>query len=295
MFRKAALTPAADAVAFRALFPVAELRRRQPALATLGLAFLMLAIATAALPTVDGRMLGGVSVWAKPAKFFLSAGILLLTSAWFFGLVAPERRKTAALEWSVRVLAASASFELLYITIQAARGEQSHFNRSDDIHAALYGLMGLAAVAMLATKIPLALEIARRPRPGLDPVLRRAVVTGLWMTIILGALTGLYMGQRFAEGHDVGAVGGAAPVFGWNREGGDLRVAHFFGMHAEQVVPIAAWASAGLAAKVRRRIVAASAVALAALTIAVFVQAIEGRPFPSDQNKTPPASLPAGF
>ncbi len=41
-------------------------------------------------------------------------------------------------------------------------------------------------------------------------------------------------------GHAVGAEGGQVPLFGWNRSGGDLRVAHFLGIHAEQAIPLLA-------------------------------------------------------
>lgn len=259
--------------------PIAELRDRQPALAAVGLAFLLLAAVAAALPTFDARLIDGVSVWAKPAKFFLSGGLVILTSAWFFGYVRPERRGARALKLSVRVLIATAVFELAYITFQAARGEPSHYNRSDALHLALYGLMGLAATAMLATKIPLALEIARRPAAGLDPDLRRAAVLGMAMTVVLGALTGVYLGSQ--SGHNVGEVAGAAPVFGWNRAGGDLRVAHFFGMHAEQILPVTAvLAGAALGGPWPRRLVVVAALAIAAMTLLAFAQAVAGRPFP---------------
>lgn len=268
------------APAFRS--PIAGLRERQPALAAVGIAYLILAVVVAVLPVFDARQLDGVSVWAKPAKFFLSSGVLILTSAWFYGYVRPERRRTPALRASASVLIACALFELAYITFQAAQGERSHFNDSDLTHHALYAMMGLAALAMLATKIPLAIEIARRPAVGMDATLRLAVVAGLLLTAVLGALSGLYMGQQYGTGHNVGAVGGAAPLFGWNRAGGDLRVAHFFGMHAEQVLPVVAVLSGGLLGAVwARRLTMAAGVAIVAMTVAVFVQALMGRPFPT--------------
>ncbi|MET0314956.1 MAG: hypothetical protein ABW275_11230, partial [Hansschlegelia sp.] len=231
---------------------IAELRSRQPALAAFGIACLSLFVVAALLPLVDARMLDGVSVWAKPAKFFLSVGVFSLTSAWFFGFVRPERRRTRPLLWSVRVLIGANVYELGYIVFQAAQGQQSHFNTGDPLHHALYALMGLGAVALILTKLPLAIEIARRPAAGLDPDLRFAVVLGLAMTMALGGLAGVYMGAQ--TGHSVGAVGGAAPLFGWNRLGGDLRVAHFLGMHAEQILPATGWLLAGVGAPWRRRL-----------------------------------------
>ncbi len=263
-----------------AVSPLAELRLRHPALASVGLAFIMLAAVSASLSLVDGRLIDGVSVWAKPAKFFLSTATVLLTSAWFFGYVRPQRRDSPALRWSVRLLIAGAVFELAYITFQAAQGQPSHYNRSDALHMALYGAMGIAASVMLLTKIPLALEIARRPVAGLDPEFRRAVVIGLTLTIALGLASGWYMSQNYGGGHNVGATGGHAPLFGWNRAGGDLRVAHFFGMHGEQIVPaIAAVAALWVGRGAVRRLTYAAAGAILAMTVFVFAQAWMGLPF----------------
>jgi hypothetical protein len=73
-------------------------------------------------------------------------------------------------------------------------------------------------------------------------------------------------------------VGGHVPVFGWNRLGGDLRVAHFFGIHSEQAIAILAALSAGLSARARWTVIVGGALAYATVTLAVFFQAVVGQP-----------------
>jgi hypothetical protein len=256
----------------------AELHRREPRLALFGLVSGGCAALAFLGAVVDPREFGGVPLWLKPAKFFASIAIFALSWAWFAALVAPAHRAARSMRAATWTLIGTASFELVYISWQAARGEASHFNRADPLHAVLYSLMGLAAVALIATTLPLARSIARHPAPGTDPIYRRAVVVGLVLTFLLGGLLGGYMGSQ--TGHAVGAEVGHLAVVGWNRGGGDLRVAHFLGMHAEQALPLAAVAAGALG--VRRRGVALAVVAVlwTALTLATFAQAVAGRPFP---------------
>jgi hypothetical protein len=254
----------------------AELIRRQRTLALYGLAILLLALPLLLLQAIDPRTLHGVNVWVKPAKFLASVGIFSLTAAWFWGYVRPERRASPMLRWTARTLIASASFELAYIALQAARGLDSHFNFSSPLYIVLYGLMGVAAVLLVGTTLPLAWEIVRRPRQDLSRDFVAAVAIGLILTFVLGGGLGFYMSQT--TGHSVGAEGGRVFLFGWNRSGGDLRIAHFLGIHAQQAIPLLAALVAGLSVRSRWTALGTGTALYVTLTLAIFLQAVEGRP-----------------
>lgn len=270
------MTALASPAPIRRIPVLSELFERQRTLAAYGLAVLLLALPVLALQAIDSRTLHGVGIWVKPAKFLASVGIFSLTMAWFWDYVRPERRDGRALRWTERILIVAASFELLYIALQAARGLDSHFNDSSPFHIAMYALMGVAAVALTATTLPLAWEIARRPRAGLTRDFRAAVVAGLLLTFLLGTGFGGYISQ--AAGHFVGAEGGRIFFFGWNRSGGDLRIAHFLGIHAQQAIPLLAALVAGWTVRLRWAALGAGTLAYVALTLAIFLQAVAGRP-----------------
>lgn len=265
-----ALTPPHPAALF------AEFDRRHPLLTRYGLAMLALGGVAMALQIVDPRTLAsGVNIWIKPAKFFVSVGVFALTAAWFMGYVRPERRNGSLMRFTAWALIASGSFELFYISFQAAQAQESHFNLSTPFHITMYALMGIGAVILTATTLPLAWEIIRRPAPGLQRSYIAAVAIGLVLTFVLGGWMGSYMSSQ--TGHAVGQVGGSVPVFGWNRMGGDLRIAHFFGIHAEQAIPLLAVATAGLPAAARWATLLGGSAIYSGLTIAVFLQAVAAR------------------
>lgn len=255
---------------------LAESGRRHPLLTRYGLAMLALGGVALLLQLFDPRTLAsGVNVWVKPAKFFVSVGVFALTAAWFMGYVRPERRTSWLMRLTAWALIASGSFELIYIVFQAAQGLESHFNLSTPFHVTMYALMGVGAVILTATTLPLAWEIARRPAPGLQSSFVAAVVIGLVLTFVLGGWMGGYMSSQ--PGHSVGQVGGSVPLFGWNRLGGDLRIAHFLGIHAEQAIPLLAAAVAALPAAPRWVAVLGGSALYAALALGVFLQAVAGR------------------
>jgi len=259
--------------------PLAELLARQRTLAIYGLGLVGLAAGAVLLQGLDPRLLdSGVNIWVKPAKFLFSVGVFALTMAWFFGYVRPERRRSAPMRLVVRLVLAAGTFELAYIVWQAAQRLESHFNHSTAFHIVMYALMGLGAVLLTASTLPLAWEVARRPADGLRRDFAAALVIGLVLTFLLGAGLGGYMSAQ--TGHSVGAEGGRLFFFGWNRSGGDLRIAHFLGIHAQQAIPILGALIGGFAARARWLLLIGGSAAYALFTLALFAQAVAGRPLP---------------
>jgi hypothetical protein len=260
-----------------ALPVLADLLERQRTLALYGMTLLLLALVAVALQPIDPRTLAsGVDVWVKPAKFLASVGMLALTLAWFFGYVRPERRSARLPRAAVFLVLVAGSFELAWITWQGANGLESHFNLDTLFYQRMFNLMGLFAVLLVGATLPLAWEIGRRPAAGLSGDFVAAVVIGLVLAFLLG---GSFGGAIAANGgHAVGPEAGAVPVFGWNRGGGDLRIAHFAGIHAMQAIPLMAAMAGMLAARVRWLILFAGTLLYAALAIALYVQAAAARP-----------------
>jgi hypothetical protein len=88
-------------------------------------------------------------------------------------------------------------------------------------------------------------------------------------------------GLAVSGAHTIGAPDGGPglPITGWSREHGDLRVPHFIGMHAVQVLPAIAWAIGLVAAGAGRRLaVFAAAAGYYALFAMLLAQALAGHP-----------------
>jgi hypothetical protein len=238
---------------------------RERRLARYGAVLLVLLVPMAIAWALDDRTLRGSSVWIKPMKFALSISVLAFTTAWFAGHLPAARRSGRAMDWIVWLLIGAGTFELAYIALQAGLGQGSHYNVGDTLHATLFTLMGIGAVTLTATQPMLAWQLYRHPDPAQPAAHRQAMLLGLVLTFVFGAGAGaLLSGGPPPEG------GLTMPLTGWSISGGDLRPAHFVGIHAEQVLPAMACAGTALGARNLKALVWGPGV-LYALLFAVLV------------------------
>lgn len=85
----------------------------------------------------DPRMLNGVSVWVKPAKFAAFFVAWFWTLAWAWGVLAPAAREGRAARIILWGTLIAGGFEQGWITLRAALGQPSHF-ADDALGGAMY-------------------------------------------------------------------------------------------------------------------------------------------------------------
>ncbi len=219
-----------------------------------------------ALPLFDARLIAGVSVWEKPAKFFLALIVHGITVAWAISLL---QRPARGVKVATFILVAAGWFEMAYMIFRAARGEASHFNVSDTLGAILYPLMGLAAISLTATSAFIGWRAWQQRASG---VMIEAAGLGLGLGAALGTVAGAYLSSQTSHwiGGDFSDATGLG-FFHWSTTGGDLRVAHFIGLHAAQALPLCALSRNKFA-------VYGLAFGIVALASATFCAALIGTP-----------------
>lgn len=255
-----------------------DLYRGQPLLAGIGVLLLLMMIPSFAALTLDARTLNGISVWIKPLKFQISLAVQLLTVAWLMLWLSAAQRNSRVVRVLAALMAGAALFEVAYISHQASLGEASHYNVGTRYTQLMYALMGVGSLVLVGTSGAIGALILRRGDRR-DPFVLTAGL-GLVLGSVLGGITGALLSAH--HGHWVGGAAtdiGGLPIFGWSRTGGDLRVAHFVGLHMMQALPIAALVAARLLPPERQRVAILVAAVLGSIvTIAALVQAWMGLP-----------------
>ena len=212
---------------------LSRIRTISPALYYCGLGHLALLALMLVIAQFDHRQLMGINLWIKPIKFAISIAIYCLTWSLFLQYLPFERLKKRFVNFTVFAMI----FEMAAIATQAARGELSHFNTSSPYNGVLFSLMGIIIVSQTLFALYMSFMFFKVKAQQITPALLWAIRLGTIMAAVF-ALEGGLMASRLA--HTVGAADGGAglPLFNWSTIAGDLRVAHFMGLHALQIVPL---------------------------------------------------------
>lgn len=272
-------TQAANVNSRLSLAALQTVYRQEPVLVAFAAILIAMMLPTFVAYLYETRTFNGINVWIKPLKFMSSGAIFLLTLAMFWPYLDARDRSRRSVRAGAWIVGGVMLLENLYIGYRASLAEASHFNRSTPADELYYNLMAAGIVIATATTAWLGWFILRARDKIESADLRFAIGAGLVAGAVLGTLTGFYMGGQTS--HWVGGLqsdAGGSFFFGWSRTGGDLRVAHFIGLHAMQGIPLIGWLAARYLPANVRGVTIGATVAWSIVTLAIFVQAIMGRP-----------------
>lgn len=264
-----------------------------PPLVALGFASLVLLAITATLGLADPRVITGAPAWVKPMKFAISTVLYTFSLVWLLSFIQGRRRLVAVIGWASTI---ALVVELVLIVLQVARGVASHFNYSTPLDAAIFSSMGaFIGLAWMMSLIAIVLLVRQRMSDGAFGWSLRlgliAAALGMGLAFLMTAPNAAQIaalqagaGNGILGAHAVGVPDGGPglPLLGWSTEGGDLRIAHFFGLHGLQILPLLGLAISRLFAtrlNPRRRtlLVGTAGLGYLALVLGLAWQALRGQ------------------
>jgi len=214
---------------------ILQLKVRNETMFYYGLFCLLVALIFLIITKVSTTQVYGVNAWYKPFKFALSTFSLVWAMAWYCYYLPSFNIKL--FNGTVILLL---SFEIIYIAIMAGLGKTSHYNVSSPFYSLMFSLMALAASLVTLYIAYVGVLFFVHKFPDLPHYYVWAIRLGILIFVIF-SFEGFLMGGRMS--HSVGLENDNSSLFilGWSKIVGDLRVSHFIGMHALQVLPLAAF------------------------------------------------------
>jgi len=214
---------------------IENVKERNETLFNFGLVCLVFTILFFILSKTTSTEVLGINAYIKPFKFAFSTFIYSWTMTWFLGYL-PNFNPTI-FNWIIII---TLGFEIVYIALQASKGELSHYNISTPTKSFLFSMMALmATIATLATAY-IAVLFFGNTVSELPNYYLLSIRLGL-MIFVIFSFEGFVMGSKMA--HTIGSEDGGKglAILNWSFTYGDLRIAHFIGMHALQIIPIASF------------------------------------------------------
>lgn len=245
----------------------------------------------------DPRQVLNAPTWAKDVKFSISLILYTSTMLWMYSYIQIRPRlKSFLLTASAAIL----FLEMCLIVFQGARAVPMHFNVSTPFDAALWSVMGVSITIFYVISIIGFILFLRQPLQ--DRTLAWSMKLGMAIMLVgFGVafmMTGPQPGQlaqmqngiapTLIGAHTVGAPDGGPglPLLGWSTTYGDLRVAHFIGIHGPQALALFGFALILLARRRKNRLtethrllmVVGAFVAYLSLVLLVTWQALRAQP-----------------
>lgn len=245
-----------------------QLRMRNETLFYYGLACLAVAVLCLVMTRLSDTQVYNVNAWYKPFKFAFSTFTFAWAMAWYCHYL-PDFN-IQVFNWTVILLL---SFEIIYIAIMAAQGQASHYNVSSPFYSMMFSMMALAATLVTLYTAFVGLLFFTGEFPSLPNHYLWAIRLGILIFVVF-SFEGFLMGGRMS--HTVGLENDNSNlfIFGWSKLAGDLRVSHFIGMHALQVLPLLSFY---LLRDTKTTLLAG--LLYGALALFTLVQALNGKPF----------------
>jgi hypothetical protein len=244
-----------------------EFKSRNASLFYFGLMCFLFSLFCLVMSKISAVQVYQVNAWYKPFKFAASTFLFSWSMLWYCHYLHDFSIRT--FNW---VVILCLGFEIVYIAWQASRGQASHYNSTTPFYAAMFSLMAIAATIVTCFVAYVAFLFCTQSFPELLPNYLWAIRFGLIIFVIF-SFEGFVMGSKLS--HTVGAINDNSNwwILGWSKSFGDLRIAHFVGMHALQVLPLLSYY---LLKNTKWTILAAAFYLLIAVT--TFIQAIQGKP-----------------
>ncbi|HEY2555830.1 MAG TPA: hypothetical protein VGI08_01890, partial [Diaminobutyricibacter sp.] len=176
----------------------------------------------------------------------------------------------------------------------AAAGTTSHFNVSTPFATTVWAIMAVSITTLYVCTFltTIAVFFLRLPTASTTFAVRAGAVIaliGMGLAYLMTSPTSQQLAnfQGIVGAHTVGLADGGPgiPLLGWSTVGGDLRIPHFVGMHALQLLPLFAillgWLGRRLTVladdHVRLRLVVVAAFVYVAVLALVTFQALAGQ------------------
>ena len=184
---------------------------------------------------IDDRTLMGVNVWIKPLKFAISVSIYILTVGYLLSIYPYSKTKKTIVG---NIVGWTLLIEVGIVVYQASRAVQSHYNMSTIFDGILFNLMGILIGINVLIMALFIIDTLRLKLNATRPI-QVSILMG-WLVVFFGSWVGGEMIQQISHNIGVDDGGAGLPLINWSTKGGDLRVAHFFGLHGIQVIPLIA-------------------------------------------------------